>query len=70
MQRERDKLVSEVAKLTEKLNNALNYQEELERRTSQADLKINEFAEQIEVNLRLVKMSLAIYFKSVIIGTR
>ncbi|KAI4460742.1 cilia and flagella-associated protein 58-related [Holotrichia oblita] len=48
LQRERDKLVSEVAKLTEKLNNALSYQEELERRTSQADLKINEFAEQIE----------------------
>lgn len=50
LQRERDKLVGEVTKLTERLNNALSYQEELESRASQVDLKLTEVTTQLEVN--------------------
>lgn len=50
LQRERDKLIGEVAKLTERLNNALSYQEELEARASQVDLKLTEVTTQLEVN--------------------
>ncbi|XP_017780088.1 PREDICTED: cilia- and flagella-associated protein 58-like [Nicrophorus vespilloides] len=48
LEREKAKLMSEVSKLNEKLNNALAYQDELERRTSQADLTINEINGQLE----------------------
>ncbi|KAL1494784.1 hypothetical protein ABEB36_010327 [Hypothenemus hampei] len=46
--RERSRLVNEVAQLTTKLQNASNYQDELERKNSAADLKINELAAQLE----------------------
>ena len=55
LQRERDKLLSEIAKITEKLNNALIYQEELERRTSVTDLKMAEIGEQLEVRSTLIQ---------------
>lgn len=47
--REKDALKIEVAKLTEKLNNALMYQEELEQRTSVADLQVVAIGEEMEV---------------------
>lgn len=47
--REKDALKVEVAKLTEKLNNALMYQEELEQRTSVADLQVVAIGEEMEV---------------------
>lgn len=49
LERERDKLINEVTQLTTKLNNAVSYQEELERKNSEADLKINEISGQLEV---------------------
>lgn len=49
LERERDRLVNEVNQLTTKLENALNYQDELERKNSEADLKINEIAGLLEV---------------------
>ncbi|VEN52638.1 unnamed protein product [Callosobruchus maculatus] len=48
LERERDRLINEVTQLNTKLQNALGYQEELERKTSEADLKINEIAGQLE----------------------
>ncbi|ERL90076.1 hypothetical protein D910_07431, partial [Dendroctonus ponderosae] len=48
LERERDKLINEVTQLTTKLNNAVNYQEELEKKNSEADLRINEIAGQLE----------------------
>lgn len=51
LERERDRLINEVTQLTTKLTNALGYQEELERKNSEADLKINEIAGQLEVCL-------------------
>lgn len=53
LERERDRLVNEVTQLTTKLTNALSYQEELERKTSAADLKINEVAGLLEVFMTL-----------------
>lgn len=50
LERERDKLLNEVTQLTTKLNNAMGYQEELEKKNSEADLKINEIAGQLEVS--------------------
>lgn len=50
MERERDRLINEVNQLNTKLANALSYQEELEKKASEADLKINEFAGLLEVN--------------------
>lgn len=49
LERERDKLMNEVTQLTTKLNNAVSYQEELEKKNSEADLRINEIAGQLEV---------------------
>lgn len=49
LERERDRLVNEVSQLNTKLANALSYQEELERKTSVADLKINEIEALLEV---------------------
>lgn len=49
LQREKERLMGEVAQLQQKLANALGYQEELERKNSQADLKISEIAVQLEV---------------------
>lgn len=49
LERERDRLVNEVTQLNTKLVNAVSYQEELERKTSAADLKINEIAGLLEV---------------------
>ncbi|KAF5307653.1 hypothetical protein FQR65_LT06708 [Abscondita terminalis] len=48
LEREKEKLLGEVAQLNQKLNNALGYQEELERKNSQADMKIVNLMEQIE----------------------
>ncbi|CAH2007025.1 unnamed protein product [Acanthoscelides obtectus] len=48
LERERDRLINEVTQLNTKLHNALSYQEELERKTSEADLKINEINGQLE----------------------
>ncbi|CAH1154041.1 unnamed protein product [Phaedon cochleariae] len=48
LERERDRLINEVTQLNTKLQNALGYQEELERKTSEADLKINEISGQLE----------------------
>ncbi|KAF2901963.1 hypothetical protein ILUMI_04223 [Ignelater luminosus] len=48
LQREKERLMGEVAQLQQKLANALGYQEELERKNSQADLKISEIAGQLE----------------------
>lgn len=50
LERERDKLLNEVTQLATKLNNAMGYQEELEKKNSEADLKINEIAGQLEVS--------------------
>lgn len=49
LQREKERLMTEVAQLQQKLANALGYQEELERKNSMADIKINEIAVQLEV---------------------
>lgn len=51
LERENEKLLGEVSHLTQKLNNALEYQNELERKTSMGDMKINELAGQLEVFL-------------------
>ncbi|XP_068899538.1 cilia- and flagella-associated protein 58-like isoform X1 [Tenebrio molitor] len=48
LERENEKLLGEVTHLTQKLTNALEYQNELERKTSLGDLKINELAGQLE----------------------
>ncbi|XP_076265822.1 cilia- and flagella-associated protein 58-like [Rhynchophorus ferrugineus] len=48
LERERDKLLNEVTQLTTKLNNALSYQEELEKKNSEADLRLNEVSGQLE----------------------
>ncbi|CAG9771320.1 unnamed protein product [Ceutorhynchus assimilis] len=48
LERERDKLMNEVTQLTTKLVNAIGYQEELEKKTSMADIKINELTNQLE----------------------
>ncbi|XP_060527691.1 cilia- and flagella-associated protein 58-like [Cylas formicarius] len=48
LERERDKLVNEVTQLTTKLTNAISYQEELEKKNSEADLRINEISGQLE----------------------
>uniref|UniRef100_A0A6P7F183 Cilia- and flagella-associated protein 58-like n=1 Tax=Diabrotica virgifera virgifera TaxID=50390 RepID=A0A6P7F183_DIAVI len=48
LERERDRLVNEVTQLTTKLQNAVTYQEELEKKNSEADMKINEIAGQLE----------------------
>ena len=53
LERENEKLLGEVTHLSQKLNNALEYQNELERKTSMGDLKINELAGQLEVDLTL-----------------
>lgn len=55
LERERDKLINEVTQLTTKLNNAVSYQEELERKNSEADLKINEISGQLEVKKQQMK---------------
>lgn len=52
LERERDRLINEVTQLTTKLSNALGYQNELERKTSAADLKINEIAALLEVSIK------------------
>nr|XP_023014333.1 cilia- and flagella-associated protein 58-like [Leptinotarsa decemlineata] len=48
LERERDRLINEVTQLNTKLQNALGYQEELERKNSEADMRINEISGQIE----------------------
>ncbi|KAG5899291.1 hypothetical protein JTB14_012290 [Gonioctena quinquepunctata] len=48
LERERDRLINEVTQLNTKLQNALGYQEELERKNSQADMRINEICGQLE----------------------
>lgn len=48
LQREKDRLAGEVIQLTQKLQNALGYQEELEHKNSSADLKINELNTQVD----------------------
>ncbi|CAG9834082.1 unnamed protein product [Diabrotica balteata] len=48
LERERDRLVNEVTQLNTKLQNAVTYQEELEKKNSEADMKINEIAGQLE----------------------
>ncbi|XP_030757675.1 cilia- and flagella-associated protein 58-like [Sitophilus oryzae] len=48
LERERDKLINEVTQLSTKLYNALNYQEELEKKNSDADLRLNEISGQLE----------------------
>ncbi|XP_057669299.1 cilia- and flagella-associated protein 58-like [Diorhabda carinulata] len=48
LERERDRLINEVNQLNTKLQNAVGYQEELEKKNSEADLKINEIAGQLE----------------------
>lgn len=53
LERENEKLLNEVGHLTQKLTNALEYQHELERKTSTGDLKINELNIQLEVRILL-----------------
>ncbi|KAK4875267.1 hypothetical protein RN001_011689 [Aquatica leii] len=48
LEREKQKLLSEVAQLQQKLANALGYQEELERKNSQADFKIVNLSAELE----------------------
>ncbi|KAK9886136.1 hypothetical protein WA026_014923 [Henosepilachna vigintioctopunctata] len=48
LQREKERLQAEVVQLTQKLQNALSYQEELEHKNSAADLKLNELNGQVE----------------------
>lgn len=48
MQREKEKLLLEVSKLTDRLNNAIEYQEQLEKNQSDADLKINDLSGQLD----------------------
>lgn len=58
LERERDRLINEVTQLNTKLANALSYQEELERKTSATDLKVNEYAGLLEVIALLHMMAL------------
>ncbi|KAK4875268.1 hypothetical protein RN001_011690 [Aquatica leii] len=48
LEREKEKLLGEVAQLQQKLANALGYQEELERKNSQADFKIVNLSTELE----------------------
>lgn len=48
LERERDRLINEVTQLNTKLQNAIGYQEELERKNSEADLKMNTITCQLE----------------------
>ncbi|XP_066253136.1 cilia- and flagella-associated protein 58-like [Euwallacea similis] len=48
LERERDRLLNEVTQLNTKLNDAISYQEELEKKNSEADFRINEIAGQLE----------------------
>ena len=64
LERENEKLLGEVTHLSQKLNNALEYQNELERKTSMGDLKINELAGQLEVDLHFVDYHAIIYFRT------
>ncbi|XP_066139447.1 cilia- and flagella-associated protein 58-like [Euwallacea fornicatus] len=48
LERERDRLLNEVTQLNTKLNDAINYQKELEKKKSEADLRINEMAGQLD----------------------
>lgn len=54
LERENQKLLSEVSHLTQKLTNVLEYQNELERKTSTGDLKINELNIQLEVTILFI----------------
>lgn len=63
MERERDRLINEVNQLNTKLANALSYQEELERKTSATDLKVNEYAALLEVFVPNIYFVLLIIFK-------
>ncbi|KAK5644587.1 hypothetical protein RI129_005887 [Pyrocoelia pectoralis] len=47
-EREKEKLLGEVAQLQVKLANAIGYQEELERKNSQADLKLIDLSSQLQ----------------------
>lgn len=47
--KERERMMSEIISLRERLNAALTYQEELERKTSSADLRIAELQQELEV---------------------
>ncbi|XP_045475100.1 cilia- and flagella-associated protein 58-like [Harmonia axyridis] len=48
LQREKERLQGEVIQLSQKLQNALGYQEELEHKNSAADIKLNELTTQVE----------------------
>lgn len=50
LERERDRLLNEVNQLNTKLANAMGYQEELEKKNSEADLKMNEISGKLEVS--------------------
>ncbi|CAH1188590.1 unnamed protein product [Phyllotreta striolata] len=47
LEREREKLINEVTQLTTKLQNAIGYQEELERKNSEVDLKMKALSQQL-----------------------
>lgn len=47
--KERERMVSEISSLRERLNAAMSYQEELERKNSSADLRITELQQELEV---------------------
>ena len=46
---EREQLLDEIDQLQEKLNNAISYQTDLERKNSDCRLKINELVDNFEV---------------------
>ncbi|XP_044753434.1 cilia- and flagella-associated protein 58-like [Coccinella septempunctata] len=48
LQREKERLQGEVVQLSQKLQNALGYQEELEHKNSAADIKITELSAQVD----------------------
>lgn len=52
IQREKERLQGEVVQLSQKLQNALGYQEELEHKNSAADIKITELSTQVEVRVQ------------------
>lgn len=47
--KERERMMAEISNLRERLNAAMTYQDELERKNSSADLRISELQQELEV---------------------